>query len=72
MGKVITLSTERWVQVFDAGGLRVDVSTDGRVKFLSGDDAVEGEPPILNMSQIVELTIALILAFESTDVIPKE
>ncbi len=55
--KVIQLNIERWVNVFEEGGVTVYVSTKGNVKFDTKD---KNE---LNLQQVFDLACTLARAF---------
>ncbi len=60
MGNVVSLHAERWVEsVFEESGVKVDVSTKGRVRF-TGDG-------ILSMEQMARLGEALSVAYKDDD-----
>jgi len=60
MAKVVQLHAERWVEgVFDEANLRVDVSTKGRVRFISES----GDVSVLSMEQMMRLGQVLSVAF---------
>lgn len=75
MGVVKNLFDERWVEnVFaetcDQGALRVDISTKGRVRFITANDVVD--PPqftaaILSMEQVSRLGELIAVAFTRND-----
>lgn len=57
---VVRLFDERWVEgVFEASGIRVDISSKGRVRF-SGEG-------ILSMEQMLELGQVLTTAYAEDD-----
>jgi hypothetical protein len=60
MGNVVSLHAERWINaVFEEAGLRVDVSTKGRVRF----STAPGDLPVLSMEQMARLGEALSVAY---------
>lgn len=60
MGNVVNLHAERWIEgVFDESGVKVDVSTKGRVRF-SGTG-------VLSMEQMARLGETLSLAYTEND-----
>jgi hypothetical protein len=63
MGNVISLHAERWIEVFDESGVHVDVSTKGRVRFISES----GDVAVLSMEQMARLGGVLTVAFTSEE-----
>lgn len=71
MGDVVSLHVERWINaVFEESGLRVDVSTKGRVRFVTGTDVYPQHActgATLDMEQMARLGEALSTAYKEDE-----
>lgn len=62
MAKVIQLHAERWATAFEEDGVKVDVSSKGRVCISAAEDG-----KVLSMEQVMRLGQALATAYGSEE-----